>query len=88
MAARVSIAGRVQGVGFRAFTEAVARRHGACGWVRNMEDGRVEAHIEGEDAAIEAVLDELRQGPPLGRVDSLDRETVDDQGATDFEIRH
>lgn len=65
------IAGRVQGVGFREFTRRSADRFGICGWVRNIPDGRVEALLQGEAKAVGKLLEELRKGPPLARVDEL-----------------
>ena len=66
------IAGRVQGVGYRdaLCREALAR--GVAGWVRNRRDGTVEAVLQGEDAAVQAVLDWARRGPPAARVDRVD----------------
>lgn len=59
----VIVSGRVQGVGYRAFTEREAKRTGLDGWVRNRADGTVEAVLSGEGATIEAVLWSLRSGP-------------------------
>lgn len=53
--------GRVQGVGFRATTRGICRRHGLTGWVRNEPDGSVLAQVQGEPAAIDAALAELRE---------------------------
>ena len=66
------ISGRVQGVWFRASTREVALRLGILGWVRNMPDGSVETHIQGEDDAVEQMLDWCRQGPLGARVDCVD----------------
>jgi acylphosphatase len=66
------ISGRVQGVGFRFFTEAAARREGLHGWVRNLPDGRVEAAAEGEAEALERFERTLRQGPRGARVEHVD----------------
>lgn len=59
----VIVTGRVQGVGYRAFTEREAVRNDLSGWVRNRQDGPVEAVLSGEPATIEAVLWSLRSGP-------------------------
>ena len=75
VARRFLISGRVQGVGFRYFTEAVAAREGLHGWVRNLPDGRVEAAAEGEADAVERFERAVRHGPPGARVDAVD---VDD----------
>ncbi len=61
--AHAVVIGRVQGVGFRYTTVDQARRLGVHGWVRNREDGSVEAEIEGERAAVEALVRFLHQGP-------------------------
>ena len=62
----VFYSGRVQGVGFRHEAESIAHRLGLVGWVKNLQDGRVEMVCEGEKAKIEALLTELQDGS-LGR---------------------
>lgn len=66
----VSVTGTVQGVGYRYTLQHVAQRAGVTGWVRNLRDGSVDAEVEGEDAAVGAVLAWMRQGPPGGHVTS------------------
>ena len=73
-ARRYIISGRVQGVGFRYFTHAVAARENIHGWVRNLPDGRVEADAEGEADALERFERALRHGPPGARVERLEIE--------------
>jgi acylphosphatase len=63
LARRLLISGRVQGVGFRFFTQEAAVREGVTGWVRNTSDGRVEAYVEGESEAVRRVERALRTGP-------------------------
>ena len=70
------VSGRVQGVWFRAFTREQAQARGVTGWARNLPDGRVEVMLEGTEADVNAVLDTLRQGPPLAQVTDLLQETV------------
>jgi acylphosphatase len=65
------VSGRVQGVGFRFFVVQHARRLGLAGSVRNLADGRVEVRARGERAALELLLDQLRQGPRLSRVEGV-----------------
>jgi acylphosphatase len=60
---RVIVRGRVQGVGFRAWTEHMALRHGLDGWVRNCRDGSVEAVFAGPRDAVGAMVAACRHGP-------------------------
>jgi acylphosphatase len=61
--AHVFVSGRVQGVFFRQYTRRQAQRQGVKGWVRNLEDGRVEAVFEGEEAVVKALVDFCSKGP-------------------------
>ena len=63
MRVRAFVSGRVQGVGFRYFTQHEARRLGLNGYVRNLPDGRVEVVAEGSRRALEALVSALREGP-------------------------
>jgi len=64
----VRIQGRVQGVGFRYYTQIEARRLGICGWVRNQPDGSVEVLIGGNSEQVEALKQWLRHGPGYAQV--------------------
>jgi acylphosphatase len=75
--ARLAIAGRVQGVGYRDWAVATGQRLGLSGWVRNRTDGSVEALVIGEDEAVGRMIEACRRGPTLARVDSVDVEPVD-----------
>jgi acylphosphatase len=75
--ARLTITGRVQGVGYREWAMATAQRLGLSGWVRNRSDGAVEALIVGEDAVVGAMIEACRRGPAMARVDEIDVEPVD-----------
>lgn len=66
---RVTVAGRVQGVFFRAATQEKARSLGLAGWVRNLPDGRVELLAEGTNDVVGELLAWCRVGPKLARVD-------------------
>ena len=68
---KAEILGDVQGVGFRYFAEAHARRLGLDGYVRNRHDGGVEVEAEGDAPALERFLDLLRQGPRMARVQDI-----------------
>ena len=74
------VSGRVQGVYFRDFTQGLAVRLGATGYVRNMRDGSVEVHAEGERNALEQLLEALRRGPPRARVDGVQHEWMSPTG--------
>ena len=68
----VLIRGRVQGVGYRAFVEYTALDHGLEGWVRNRRDGAVEAVFAGPAAAVTAMVEACRRGPPGAHVDAIE----------------
>lgn len=68
----IRVAGRVQGVGYRAWLVREARRNGIAGWVRNRSDGTVEALLSGERDALQAVLTACRRGPPAAQVTSIE----------------
>jgi len=86
----VFVRGRVQGVAFRWYARERAQELGLAGWVRNRRDGRVEAWLQGEAAAVEAMLVWLRRGPPAARVEGLEVRGVPAAAAAAdgaFEIR-
>ena len=62
------IRGRVQGVGFRMYTQREAQRLGVNGWVRNRRDGSVEAVVQGDEKAVDALVEWTHKGPPSARV--------------------
>ena len=67
----VRIEGRVQGVGFRWWVQALGREMGVRGWVRNLSDGAVEVHVAGDETSIEEFEDRLEAGPDGARVDRV-----------------
>ena len=88
IARKYIISGRVQGVGFRYFTEDVALRENVSGYVRNLPDGRVEALIEGEAEAVGRVEVALWRGPRGSRVEDVQIEEAPPSGRlTGFRIR-
>ncbi|MDW8095311.1 MAG: acylphosphatase [Aquificaceae bacterium] len=72
IALRVYVSGIVQGVGYRAFSRRVANSYGLSGYVRNLPDGRVELFVQGDRDVVWSFLKELMDGPPGGRVDSME----------------
>ena len=77
------ISGRVQGVGFRAFTQRSARRLKLTGWVKNLRDGRVEAVIEGPADKVDELIKKVKRGPRAARVEKL--ESTDETPKGDFD---
>ena len=85
---RVVISGRVQGVAFRYYTRDVAQRNAVNGWVRNLEDGRVEAVFEGKEEDVNSVVTWCRKGPPASQVENVQIHEERPTGEfTDFDIR-
>jgi acylphosphatase len=83
----VVVRGDVQGVFFRASCEQEARRLGVAGWVSNRPDGAVEASFEGEDEAVDAMIEWARRGPPRATVDAVDVTDEEPQGDRGFSAR-
>ncbi|MDX9971870.1 MAG: acylphosphatase [FCB group bacterium] len=84
----VVIDGRVQGVGFRYSTYRQALTLGLSGWVRNLEDGRVEADFEGPRVALEQMLEWCRRGPSFSKVLRIEEtwSAADDSPGSGFRI--
>ena len=76
---RLVIRGRVQGVWFRESMRLEAEALGVAGWVRNRQDGTVEAVVQGEAFAVEAMVRWARRGPEAARVDAVDVEAAGGQ---------
>ncbi|WP_257386701.1 acylphosphatase [Tahibacter caeni] len=83
-AARFFVAGRVQGVFFRASARTEALRLGLAGYASNLADGRVEVYAEGDAAAIEMLAQWLQRGPLLARVSEVRREAAGAEGRDGF----
>lgn len=73
---RMIVSGKVQGVGYRNWTIWTANALGVTGWIRNVQDGRVEIMASGEDKALTALVEACRQGPQLARVDDVEVQAV------------
>jgi acylphosphatase len=80
------ITGRVQGVGYRAWTEREADRLRLAGWVRNRRDGSVEAVFKGNEDAVVRMLDECWRGPRGAKVDNVIATVIADEGWTEFSV--
>lgn len=83
------VVGRVQGVGFRCFTQENAQRLGLTGFVRNMPDSSVEFLIQGTTEQVESMLAKLLKGPDYSRVETCEQNSVPFDGSIiGFEIRY
>jgi acylphosphatase len=80
VARRYLVSGRVQGVGFRYFTQDIAHREGLNGQVRNLPDGRVEIVAEGDEESLMRLEAALWRGPSHARVDSVDVDSTNPSG--------
>jgi len=72
IARKFRLSGLVQGVGFRFFTQRVAARYQVRGYVRNLDDGRVEAWAQGPEKSVEAFKHDITAGPQYSRVDEIE----------------
>jgi acylphosphatase len=84
---RAVVKGRVQGVFFRDTTRREAASRGVAGWVANRDDGAVEAVFEGEDDAVEAMLDLCRRGPGQAEVEDVEVSEEEPEGVSGFQVR-
>ncbi|MFB6091823.1 MAG: acylphosphatase [Haloquadratum sp.] len=85
--AHVFVSGTVQGVYYRASTRDAARDRDVDGWVKNLDDGRVEAVFEGPADAVDAMVEWCHTGSPAASVEGVDVDYEEPQGETGFEIR-
>ena len=84
---RVVVHGNVQGVFFRDSTEEEAGRRGVAGWVRNRDDGTVEAVFEGDAEAVDAMVDFCREGPSRANVEDVEVSDEEPEGLDGFQTR-
>jgi acylphosphatase len=85
--AHVYVSGKVQGVFYRANTRDEARSAGLDGWVRNLDDGRVEAVFEGPRPAVESMVEWCHTGSPAATVDDVTVSYESPTGLEGFEVR-
>jgi acylphosphatase len=84
---RVRVQGRVQGVFFRAEARARAESLGVAGWIRNADDGSVEAVFEGDDDKVSSLVEWCRHGPASARVDEVEAIREEPAGEVGFQVR-
>lgn len=87
IAKHVVVRGRVQGVFFRDSTSREAERHGVTGWVRNLEDGSVEARFEGREEVVAEMVELCRVGPPRSEVVDVEVSDCEPEDHQGFEVR-
>jgi acylphosphatase len=85
-AVHVTVEGRVQGVGYRAWVEREARARGLGGWVRNCSDGSVEAVFAGDESAVRAMVEACHKGPRLAVVRAVRTAIHPEQDWTGFAV--
>jgi acylphosphatase len=83
---RVVVRGNVQGVGFRYYANAEAARLGIAGFVRNRDDGSVEAEAEGDPDLVASFVDWARTGPPSANVESAEVTECEPAGTAAFTV--
>jgi acylphosphatase len=86
-AAHLLVSGIVQGVGYRAWTEHTAKELGLTGWVRNLDDGRVEIWVEGDRPVLDDFIERCKHGPRFAEVEDVIAEKEAAGGATEFVVR-
>ena len=85
----IFVTGRVQGVFFRQATRVIAIKNNVTGWVKNLDDGRVEIMLEGEDRCVDPVIGWCNFGPANSRVDDIQTNYENYVGEyKNFEVRY
>ena len=85
--ARVLVSGRVQGVSFRDATRSQAEQLGLSGWVRNTQDGQVEAVFEGVPETVQQMIEWCKSGPSSADVEDVSVENEQLENLSGFEVR-
>lgn len=84
----VYVTGQVQGVFFRATTRDTAQEQGVDGWVKNLDDGRVEAVFEGDPEDVESMVEFCYEGSEMASVSTVEVSEEEPEGLAGFEIRY
>lgn len=85
---RLYISGTVQGIFFRQFVKDNAERSNVRGFVRNLEDGRVEVFIEGDNENVDKMIDICQKGPKHCKIDKVDIQEEKFQDFKEFKVLH
>ncbi len=78
--AHLFVSGRVQGVFFRQSTQLIAQSLGVGGWARNLSDGKLELVFEGEESAVQKLVDYCYHGPLAAKVENVEINNEDFKG--------
>jgi len=84
---RIRISGRVQGVGYRAWTLSQARQYNLTGWVRNRSDGSVEAQLQGDEELVKAMIKDCYDGPLMAHVSNIEINDSGPESLSGFDYR-
>ncbi|MEO1967719.1 MAG: acylphosphatase [Sphingomonadaceae bacterium] len=87
IAIHLIIHGRVQCVFYRDWAVSTACKLGIAGWVRNLSDGTVEAHLEGDPGALQRMIAAMHDGPPRAHVQSIEEHVAETEGLEAFTRR-
>jgi acylphosphatase len=83
----VRVTGRVQGVFYRAWAQGQARELGVSGWIRNCDDGSVEAHLGGGEQCVIRMIERMRRGPSNAAVEEIEVVDAPAENLGRFELR-
>jgi acylphosphatase len=87
-AVRLYIEGTVQGIFFRQFVKDNAERNDVKGFVRNLEDGRVEVFLEGDQANVEKMIELCKKGQKYSKINKVEEKEEKFQGLKEFKVLH
>lgn len=85
IAIKMKLYGKVQGVGFRFFLSEHAKRLDIKGYAKNLEDGSLECHFEGEREKVKKIVELAKKGPPLAKIKKFEIEKVEVKNFENFE---
>ena len=85
---RLYVEGTVQGVFYRNFVKENAEKYGVNGFVRNLEDGRIEVFLEGDGETVNKMIEICQQGPKHSQVKKITMKTEPFQGLKNFKVLH
>lgn len=75
----IIVSGRVQGVGFRYFIQALAKKMDLNGWVKNLDSGQVQMEIQTNEENLELILEKIKKGNGFSKVDKMEIDTVEEE---------